>query len=58
MRYKGFSSIIICSTEGIDVSVWQGTIDWNRVKSEKQFSFIRSSVIKKKKINVNLFYLL
>ena len=29
---------------GIDVSVWQGSINWNDVKREKAFAFIRSSV--------------
>ena len=31
---------------GIDVSVWQGSINWNDVKREKSFAFIRSSVKK------------
>ena len=38
-------SIALLQAEyGIDVSVWQGSIDWNAVKNEKNFAFIRSSV--------------
>lgn len=34
----------ISCLDGIDVSVWQGKIDWKKVKEEKAFSIIRSSV--------------
>lgn len=37
-------SVFYCSSYGIDVSVWQGSIDWSAVASSKAFAFIRSSV--------------
>jgi lysozyme len=33
----------IMRAEGVDVSKWQGVIDWNKMASRADFSFIRSS---------------
>jgi GH25 family lysozyme M1 (1,4-beta-N-acetylmuramidase) len=38
------SRVLLSRVEGIDVSQWQGTIDWNQVRtSGKEFAFIRGS---------------
>ena len=49
-----FISILLISSiysyiEGIDVSYYQGDIDWDEVKNEKQFAIIRMGYGKSKK---------
>ena len=39
-----FNIALLKAEYGIDVSVWQGYINWSDVKREKSFAFIRSSV--------------
>ena len=43
------SSIYSANIEGIDVSYYQGDIDWEEVKTEKQFAIIRMGYGQKKK---------
>ena len=43
------SSIYSSYIEGIDVSYYQGNIDWDEVKNEKQFAIIRMGYGKSKK---------
>lgn len=39
------SRVLLSRVEGIDVSQWQGTIDWNQVRDAgKEFAFVRATI--------------